>query len=330
MVIEEERKLFVTSPVRSVEADMQNPIDPVRRRFCQYLVAGSTLAAGAYFASQIPKVEAVTLQRPEIDVYRATSTPLIDGQYDMTLTEANIGGEEKFVDEWNDATWIEVPKRTGNMKTYSGYKFDDHFLYAAYVIPLFSYSDIDSHEPSVDTCFDPKNNPGSAQANTDDFVIGATWVKEKKGPSPWIRYGQSDGKYGAKQPMPDVVVSSALSSSPFSSDPSLFFELKIPLTIGGLSDCIGSKIGLCTETYVPNLADNNYPTMPEYSDFITANYAIANFVKDKNPNITNPPTVVPEFPLPALILGGVILGSAVLMSRRKWLKAPWCASRGLS
>jgi hypothetical protein len=70
----------------------------------------------------------------KLEIPEAITIPVINGTYNMTLNEITIDGKSMAVDEWNDATWIEVPKVRGDITAYSGYKHDDKFLYMAHAV----------------------------------------------------------------------------------------------------------------------------------------------------------------------------------------------------
>jgi hypothetical protein len=253
-----------------------------------------------------------------LDVYKATTVPVIDGIYNMTLNKAQIGGQEKVVDEWNDAAWIEIPRKYGNLTAYSDYKYDQAFLYVA--DDLVSVTS-PNYEGSAGIAFDPKHDGGTEQAKPDDFIVLAFWDPGLRGFFVGMRYGGSDGKYHPNYPYSPaprgLAAKYSMSTSPYSTIPHVFLEMAIPLSVGDLYKYVNSTIGFSPEAYLaPNLADNSYPCGGR-CPFTPDNYADAVFSKTTNPNVTVTPTVVPELPIrvaPLVIVATLV--AFVLISKK--------------
>jgi len=231
----------------------------------------------------------------KLDIYIAITLPVIDGVYNMTLNKAHIAAQEKVVDEWNDAAWIEIPKRVGNLTAYSGYKYDEKFLYMAHDFISVTESSFNKRG-SAGTAFDPLHDDGAVAARPDDFIILPYWDETFQ---VYVRYGQKNGKYGQFKPAPKgLIANSNMTTSPFSSTSHLFYEVKVPLTVGDLYKHIDSTVGIFQEAYNVDASgeksDNWYPMAGDY--WRVDNYADATFSKAFNPRVTVPPTVVPEFP----------------------------------
>jgi hypothetical protein len=232
----------------------------------------------------------------KLEIPKAITIPVIDGTYNMTLNRVQIAGQERLVDEWNDAAWIEVPRNTGNMTAYSGYKYDGEFLYMAHDLVSVTESSFNKRS-SAGTAFDPLHNGGAVAARPDDFIVLPIWGGEGGEEfHMYLRYGQSDGNYGYSQPIPEgtgFIANSAMTTSPFSSTPHLFYEVQVPLTVGNLYKHIDSTIGIFQEAYNVSpsgeKSDNWYPMAGDIP--AVDNYADAVFSKTINPSMTVPPTV---------------------------------------
>lgn len=257
----------------------------------------------------------------KIEIYQAITIPIIDGTYNMTLNSVQIGGQERFVDEWNDAAWVQIPKRVGptNVTAYSGYKYDSEFLYIALDAPSATIFG----QVSFATAFDPMHDGGTQQAKPDDFVVGSDWWPGSAYPfEMWMRYGSTDGSFGEKTPIPKELVAEfggklKKSPTPILSTPHLFVELRIPLSIGGLSQRINSTVGIETELYMRDTqTDYIYPDLSGGYAFIPDNYADAVFSKSVNPNPTIP--AIPEFPAGFVPLAlFIVLGAVQIIVRRR-------------
>lgn len=250
----------------------------------------------------------------KIEIYKAVTIPIIDGTYNMTLNRVQVGGQERLVDEWNDATWIQIPSSSGKVTAYSGYKYDNEFLYIAHDIPSVT---VMNNRGSAGTCFDPMHDGGTQQAKPDDFVVLPYW-KDTQTFEVWIRYGSSNGKYGPFQTVPTgLTAKSKMTPTPVLSKAHLFYELRIPLSVGNLSKYMGSTIGFSQEVYVNNVADNEYPYGSGGYAFIPDNYADAIFSENVNPNPSVP--AIPEFPgafAPVLLFIMLVVGQIIVRRRR--------------
>jgi hypothetical protein len=190
------------------------------------------------------------------------------------------------------------------MTAYSGYKSDAQFLYI--VIDVVSVtSSLFNRRASAGTAFDPKHDGGSSPARADDFVVLPIWQADQ-GFNAYVRYGQSDGKWGSYQAAPvGLVAASALSPSPQSVVPHLFYEMRVPLSLGGLQKYINGTIGISQEAY-NNYFDAQFDSLyPMGADkYIVSNWANATFSMTMNPNPTVP--AIPEF-MPANIPVALII-----------------------
>jgi hypothetical protein len=108
-----------------------------------------------------------------IEIFKAITTPIIDGRYNTTLQKADNDGVGKLVDEWNDASWIEVPMSTGDsLSAYSAYKYvtndKERALYVAsdFVTAISLVGNI-----GAVTLFDPRHDGGVLSNVDDDFKI---------------------------------------------------------------------------------------------------------------------------------------------------------------
>jgi hypothetical protein len=286
---------------------------------------GIALAAGAAkpaYAQGSGVVKPAHFKDAKIEIYKAITVPNIDGKYDMTLKEVEVNGKKVMTDEWSDATWVEIPKNLGSMTAYSGYKYDEKFLYMAHDLISVTESSFNKRG-SAGTCFDPLHDGGFVKARPDDFIVLPIWGGDGgEGFHMYLRHGQTNGNYGHFQPAPkNLIANSNISTSPFSSTPHLFYEVQVPLTVGNLYKYIDSTIGIFQEVYNVSASgeesDNRYPM----ADYVPAvdNYADATFSKNTNPNPASPPTIVPEYGSPQLVAGGVLTAALLLLSFYKAL-----------
>ena len=116
---------------------------------------------------------------------------------------------------------------------------------------------------------------GAVAARPDVLIVLPYWNKTFQ---VYVRYGGSNGKYGDFQPPPRDLIANSMTSissrldgtstSPFSSIPHLFHEVKVPLTFGNLYKHIDSSIGFSQEAYNVDASgeksDNRYPMAGDY------------------------------------------------------------------
>ena len=250
----------------------------------------------------------------KIEIYKAITIPVIDGKYDMTLKQVHADGKNVTVDEWNDATWMEIPAISGNVTVYSGYKYDSTFMYVVYDVHYAgtggAYADFDprhdgaTNETKWDNFrvfFDPLDEEG--------FRVGAAFPQRSS-----IYWYACCDKCSPCKPRPQgLLANTSISPSPLSSAPHRIYEMRIPLWADlrygryDLSSAPQGIFGIVTWVMLgqkPGDGFNAYPPI-EFPLNITV-YADATFSKNTNPSITAPPTVVPEFPVQAAPLVAVM------------------------
>jgi hypothetical protein len=302
-----------------------------RRQYLKYTgtaakvlgVVGVSACAASHF---IPRASA-SYPGAKIEIYKAVegNSPTIDGVYNMTQKQVAVTdpvtGQSKnvMIDEWNDATWIQVPNEVsvaGKITAYAGYKYvltdAEKSIYFAVDVPSITTN------PSLDskglycesTSFDPLHVGGTQQAYPDDFVVGACYVNGNF--ETVVRYGQSSGKYQTVPTPATVVTASKMCPTPFSPTPHLFYEMRIPLTAGNIDQNLDRTMAMYEDVY-NNRSDNFYPP----ANWILDNYADVTFSKGTNPSLTTPPTVVvPEFPYSGGAVLALSLGGGYVILRR--------------
>jgi len=175
------------------------------------LVFGSLSTANAHYKDA------------KLEIYKGITIAIIDGMYNMTLREMDLNGTKVMVDEWNDATLIEIPRKYGNLTVYSAYKYDQDFLYVA--DDLISVRSANYHG-SAGIAFDPKHDGGTQQAKPDDFIVLPFWDPSGRGFFVGMRYGGSDGKYYPNYPYypapRSLAAEYSMSTSPYSTIPRIW------------------------------------------------------------------------------------------------------------
>jgi hypothetical protein len=297
------------------------------------LILAAAALGGLYVLSKIPSVEASN-DNASIEIYKAMTDAngnpnipdVADGKYDMTPKfEVEIDGKKYGIDEWNDATWIEVPKLTGNITAYSGYKHDDKFLYMAHAVLVTHLGSGPGNELSgATTEFDPKHDGKTKETKQDNFQFNllhkkngsfevsatfpypSSWSCPSSAPDPpGCQYTCCDDCSPCKRPE-DLIGSSSFGVTPFGSTPYLFYEARVPLT-SNQPYCkygISSSTGIRQYVFNQGISDNMYPGCESGNcipkDFYAGGpnaFAYATLSKRTNPSPTTPPTVVPEFPM---------------------------------
>jgi hypothetical protein len=290
-----------------------NPARPkLGRRDFLSQAAAAGVAAGLYSLSKIPRVEA-HYDDVRIEIYEAVTIPTITGAWDSNFQTI---GENTQANKWNDAYWTSIPIMYGNVTAYSGYKHDGQFIYMAH--DVLSIKNLPSDNSGAFTMFDPENDGGTQFTNLGDFEVYPIWYQGKFWVS--IRYGQSNGQLGDIGYIPSGLAGgSKICSTPFLDTPHLFYEVKLPLSVGGLDKHLDSTIGMEQEIHNSGVGDNEYPPIKDYTEDIPNNYVEAFFSKRTNPSLTTPPTVVPEFPWPELLLGASVIATtaAIYVSRKR-------------
>jgi hypothetical protein len=270
------------------------------------------LAAGVSLSTVSAHYKNVKLEIP-----RAITIPVIDGEYDMALKVVTIDGRNATIDEWNDAAWMEIPRLAGNVTVYCGYKYDSQFLYTVCDVQ-------DMHILAVDMEFDPKHDGGTRETKWDNFYIELNWWEKDKPyfveasfpfPKSWscpsgvvdppgCNYVCCVDCSPCKQPR-GLIGKSSLSTSPFSHTPHRVYEARIALTNDlpygkyNLYTYLHSTIGIRVSVYSGEIGRqrgaNTFPPYPTGArSYIPEEYADAVFSKTTNPSITVPPTMTTE------------------------------------
>jgi hypothetical protein len=279
----------------------------------------------------------------KLEIPKAITIPVIDGTYNMTLSDVTIDGKSVAVDEWSDAAWIEIPNRVRNITAYSGYKHDDQFLYMAHIV-LMTHLGSGPGDVLSDavTAFNPNHEVETKETKWDGFFkvdlqhtqkgfyFGLRFPYPKSWSCPsWVpdppgcEYGCCDTCSPCKGPE-GLLGNSSFGVTPFGSTPYLFYEARVPLTSNqpycNYNLLKNPVIGIEQFIYNQNMGDNEYPCEPETCNVNAVsvnNFADATFSNTTNPNLTVPPTIVPEFPTgfaPVVALA-VLVACVIILAR---------------
>lgn len=277
------------------------------------LVFGSLSTASAHYKDA------------KLEIYKAITTPVIDGTYNMTLKQVALDGRNVTIDEWNDAAWIEIPAISGNVTVYSGFKYDGSFMYIVYDVHYAgtggAYAD-----------FDPRHDGATNETKWDNFrVMFLAWKEEgfrvaaafpQRSSKYW--YGCCDQCSPCKPRPRGLLGNASITPSPLSSAPHRIYEMRVPLWADlrygryDLRTAPQGTFGIVTWVMLGQEPRDGFNASPPIDFPLTITvYADATFSNRTNPSLTVPPTVVPEFPIQTAPLVAVTaLATAIIVTRK--------------